>query len=213
MYFKDERALGEAPFEGKRMKGAVSSSLRPGSFDNAVYTRPIGEPQIEASILIKKHNENKWYLYGDCYHPINARFYAWETADLVSGNWTVLGRKAYNVPLNAKHGSVVKLKAKELERLLSHWSEAPEWNRIKPYNFPDSYIRASGQLVTVAPYPLDPYEESQWLLVSGLADASWTSFSLLTHPDKYLKVDANYLRLGGIEDETDQANATFQVCW
>ncbi|MCM3724885.1 glycoside hydrolase family 43 protein [Neobacillus cucumis] len=210
MYFKDERTPAEAPLSGKRMKGAYSSSLEPRSFDLNEYTQPIGEPMIEASIVIKKYGANKWFLYGDCYYPVNGRMFVWETDDLSRGNWTPLDRRDYNPPLNAKHGSVVRVTKSELERLLDYWGSKPLWNRIKSYSSPDCYVRHEQTFAQIAHYPFDSYKSSQWLIVPGLADPDGVSFESLQNRGHYLRNVSYALRLERNDGSDDFKNeATF----
>ncbi|CAN7389067.1 hypothetical protein LJR153_002419 [Paenibacillus sp. LjRoot153] len=123
--FKDERAPDEAPREGKRIKGAAAASLQPGRFNAAVYAKTIGEPMIEGPVIIRALDEDKWYLYGDCYMPVNAKFYAWETADLSNWDWRPMNRREYHLPPNAKHVSIISI-------------GMAEWNRFtQVYNPPE----------------------------------------------------------------------------
>jgi hypothetical protein len=206
MYFKDERTPDEAPTDGKRMKGTYSASLEPRSFDHNQYTRPIGEPMIEASIIIKKYEENKWYLYGDCYYPVNGRMFVWETEDLARGEWTPLNRRDYNPPLNAKHGSVTRITKKELDRLLHHWGDKPQWNRLKSYNSPDCYVRHEKSFAQIAHYPFDSYKSSQWIIVPGLADKAGISFESLQNRGHFLR-NVNYALQLARNDESDDFKA------
>ncbi len=105
--FKDERNPQQAPREGKRIKGASSISLEPGSFNKAVYSKALGEPMIEGPVIIRALDEDKWYLYGDCYQPVNAKYFAWETSELSCWNWRPMNRRSYQLPPNAKHISII----------------------------------------------------------------------------------------------------------
>ena len=210
MYFKDERTPTEASLDGKRMKGTYSASLKPGSFDHQTYTSPIGEPMIEASILIKKYKVEKWYLYGDCYYPVNGRMFVWETTDLSKGTWIPLERREYNPPLNSKHGSVVGVTQRELDRILLAWGTRPDWNRLKSYGSPDSYVRHEHGFARIAHYPFDSYQDSQWRLVSGLADNAGISFESLNNPGQYLRNVDFALQLEPSDgSEKFKAGATF----
>ncbi|MFI0437288.1 AbfB domain-containing protein, partial [Streptomyces eurythermus] len=44
-------------------------------------------------------------------------------------------------------------------------------------------------------YPFDPYTDSQWKLVPGLADPSGVSFQSVSHPTRYLRHYDHQLRL------------------
>lgn len=212
MYFKDERTPEEARSEGKRMKGTYSASLEPRSFDFNVYTPPIGEPMIEASIIVKKYGANKWYLYGDCYYPVNGRMFAWETEDLSRGHWTQLDRRDYNPPLNSKHGSVVKITKNELKRLQDVWGTKPVWNRIKSFSSPDCFVRHEQAFARIAHYPFDSYKTSQWLIVPGLADKAGVSFESLQNRGHFLRNVSSALRLERNDGSNGfKAGATFMA--
>lgn len=210
MYFKDERDPDEPPFEGKRMKVAKSTSLQPGSFDDNVYGEPVGDPMIEGSMIIKDKQEEKWYLYGDNYYPVNGKFYAWETTDLKKADWKPLDRRDYDQPLNAKHASALKVTEEEIEQLIEHWGDRPEWVRIKSWSNPDCYLRHEDGFAKLAAYPFDPFETGLWKAVPGLADPDGVSFESVTHPNHYLKPYRFVLRLEENDgSETFKEEATF----
>ena len=199
LYFKDERNPDEAPFEGKRIKGAVASSLQPGSFNKAVYTRPIGEPMIEGPFVIRSLDEDKWYLYGDCYTPINAKFFVWETSELNSGNWQPMDRRNYQLPPNAKHVSILSVNEAEWSRLIQTY-EPPIWFRIRSYALPDYYLRADDSFAKLAPIPFDPYTSSLWKVTRGLASPDGVSIESVHQPGFYLRSSQFVLRLSKLED-------------
>jgi hypothetical protein len=218
LYYKDERDTSDAREDGMRIKGSRSNSLEPRSFDNHIFTDPIGVPKIEAPMIIKKLNENRWYLYGDSYYPINGKFCAWETEDLDSGNWNPISGRNYNTPLNVKHGSIVKIAQMELDSLIEYWGGTPGWNRLKSYSHPDQFIRIKKDTIELTAYPFDPFIESQWRIIPGLADNNGISFESLRYPDHYLtqsnfqlilqkdigtsqfKEDATFIKVDGLAD-------------
>ncbi|MET9813475.1 MULTISPECIES: glycoside hydrolase family 43 protein [unclassified Streptomyces] len=183
MYFKDSSK--------QTLVGARSATLAPGSWQ--VFSTPVAHGGTEAPILVRSHSTGTWYLWGDTYTP-NGVFYAWQTADLASGTWTPVDQRRYTQPLNSKHGSIAPLTGTQYDNLLAHWG-APAWNRLKSYNHPDRYVRHAGFAGRIDPYPLDPYADSQWKLVPGLADASGVSFQSVNYPDRYLRHYSYALRL------------------
>lgn len=78
--------------------------------------------------------------------------------------------------------------------MVATWGK-PAWNRLKSYNFPDRYWRQVDSLGRIDPYPFDPYTDSQWKLVPGLADSSGVSFQSVTAPIRYLRHAFYQLRL------------------
>jgi hypothetical protein len=197
LYYKNENT-------GK-LFGTRSSSLAPRSFDANTYTGPLGSTTIEAPIVVKKLNENRWFLYGDSYIPVNGEFYASETTNIGSGAWTELNKRNYNQPLNAKHASVVQVTQTELNNLIARWGN-PSWNRLKSYNYPDYYVRHANFAGRIDPYPFDPYRDSQWKLVPGLADASGVSFESVNYPGYYLRHENYALVL-----EQNDGSASFRA--
>lgn len=192
-----------------KLMGTRSSTLTPRSFDANTYAGPVGTTVIEAPIVVKKLDENRWYLYGDSYVPINGEFYAWQTTDIASGTWTALDKKNYTQPLNSKHATVTPITQTELNNLVAAWGN-PTWNRIKSFNFGDYYVRHSAFQGRMDPYPFDPYRDSQWRIVPGLADASGVSFESVNFPGYYLR-HANFNLVLNQSDNTNtfKADATF----
>ena len=180
LYFKD--------WTVSRLRGAWSDSLAPGSFDDGVYTRPLQNGLIEtmeAPLLLKLHDQKRWYLYGDSYRPINNEFYIWQTDDITKAVWKPMDQSQYNMPLCCKHGSIIPITKTEMDRLVAHWGK-PQWNRIKCFSNPDLLIRHSAYKGVVSPYPFDPYTDSMWTLQPGLADAKGVSFEAEAFPGYYL---------------------------
>ncbi|RPF39138.1 glycoside hydrolase family 43 protein [Streptomyces sp. TLI_185] len=192
LYFKGHNSL----------VGARSTSLDPGSF--TVFTSGLA-PQggIEAPILAQA--SGTWYLWGDA----NAVFYAWQTSDLSTGTWTAADRRVYTQPLNSKHATIQPIPQTVYDNMVAKWGK-PAWNRLKSYNFPDRYWRHADYTGRIDPYPFDPYTDSQWKLVPGLADPTGVSFQSVNNPTRYLRHAYYQLRLD-VNDGTTKfvQDATF----
>ncbi|WP_330293453.1 glycoside hydrolase family 43 protein [Streptomyces sp. NBC_00576] len=192
LYFKARNSL----------VGARSTSLDPGSF--RVFTSGLA-PQggIEAPILAQA--SGTWYLWGDA----NGLFYAWQTIDLSTGTWTATDRRIYTQPLNSKHATIQPIPQTVHDNMVAKWGK-PAWNRLKSYNFPDRYWRHADYIGRIDPYPFDPYTDSQWKLVPGLADSSGVSFQSVNNPTRYLRHSYYQLRLDVNDGTTTFAkDATF----
>ncbi|SOD76034.1 Alpha-L-arabinofuranosidase B (ABFB) domain-containing protein [Streptomyces sp. 1222.2] len=186
--------------------GARSTTLNPGSF--TPFSTAASHGGTEAPTVVKSLTSNSWYLWGDTYTP-NGVFYAWQSSDLAAGTWTALDQKLYTQPLNSKHCGIHPITSTEYSNLLTKWG-APAWNRLKSYNFPARYIRHSNYVGRIDEYPFDPFTDSQWKLVPGLADSSGVSFQSVSHPTRYLRHYSYNLRLD-VNDGTSTfaADATF----
>lgn len=191
------------------MMGTRSSTMNPRSFDANTYTSAIGTTIIEAPTVVKKNNENRWYLFGDSYAPINGEIYAWETTNITANAWTPINKRNYNQPLNSKHQTVAPITQTEINNLVAKWGN-PGWNRIQSYNYGDNYIRHSAFQGRIDPYPMDPYTDSQWRMVPGLADSTGVSFQSVSMPTYYLR-HSNYNLVLNANDNTSgfKADATF----
>ncbi|KQV13388.1 alpha-L-arabinofuranosidase [Kitasatospora sp. Root187] len=187
LYYKDSSK--------QALVGAKSASLTPGSF--GIFTTGVAHGGTEAPILVKSQSSNTWYLWGDTYTP-NGVFYAWQTTDLAAGTWTPVDQRTYTQPLNSKHGTIAAISGTEYDNLLAHYGR-PGWNRLKSYNFPDRYVRHANYAGRIDPYPFDPYTDSQWKLVPGLADPAAVSFQSVNFPTRYLRPD-NYQLLLQVND-------------
>ncbi|MGF0169450.1 glycoside hydrolase family 43 protein [Streptomyces sp. Marseille-Q5077] len=189
LYFKRDQTL----------VGARSTSLNPGSF--TVFSTPAAHGGTEAPTVVKSLTSSTWYLWGDTYTP-NGVFYAWQSTDLAAGTWTALDQRLYTQPLNSKHCGIQPITQVQYTNLVSHWG-TPAWNRLKSYNYPARYVRHSGFAGRIDEYPFDPFPDSQWKLVPGLADASGVSFQSVNYPTRYLRHYSYALRL----DESDGTSA------
>ncbi|GAB3649690.1 glycoside hydrolase family 43 protein [Glycomyces tarimensis] len=164
---------------------------------------------IEAPILVKSNAGNAFWLWGDSFVPDNAVFYVWRSSDIDGNSWSALSRRDYDAPISAKHAGIVPITAAERAAMVDRWG-APQWNRLKSYNFPDRYVRHANELARIDPFPMEPPADQQWRLRPGLADPTGASFESVNVPGRYLR-HVNYeLRLAA-NDGTSQfaADATF----
>ncbi|MFI6007420.1 glycoside hydrolase family 43 protein [Streptomyces sp. NPDC051243] len=200
---KDVNGVNYLYYKGRNsLVGARSTSLAPGRFTQ--FTSGLA-PQggIEGPILAEA--SGTWYLWGDA----NALFYTWQTNDLSAGTWTSTDRRVYTQPLNSKHADIKPIPQTVYDNMVAKWGK-PAWNRLKSYNFPDRYWRHVDFLGRIDPYPFDPYTDSQWKLVPGLADPSGVSFQSLNQPTRYLRHSYYQLRLDANDGTTRFAqDATF----
>ncbi|WP_217238159.1 glycoside hydrolase family 43 protein [Streptomyces sp. AC555_RSS877] len=190
----------------QKLVGARSTTLAPGSF--TPFSTPVAHGGTEAPTLVKSLTSSTWYLWGDTYTP-NGVFYVWQSNDLAAGTWTALDQRAYTQPLNSKHCAIETITTTEYNNLVAKWG-SPAWNRLKSYNYPARYVRHANSVGRIDAYPFDPYPDSQWKLVPGLADSAGVSFQSVNYPTRYLRHYSYNLRL----DENDgtstfAADATF----
>jgi alpha-L-arabinofuranosidase B-like protein len=181
LYFKKDQTL----------VGARSGTLDPGSF--TVFGTPVSHGGTEAPILVRSQATGQWFLWGDTYTP-NGVFYAWQSGSLASGTWTALDQRLYTQPVNSKHAGIQPISTTEYDNLLTKWG-APAWNRLKSYNYPARYVRHSDFTARIDEYPFDPYTDSQWKLVPGLADSAGVSFQSVNYPTRHLRHYDYQLRL------------------
>ena len=199
LYFRDDAS--------KSIAGARSSSLAPGSFVR--YTSGIKVSDcIEAPTLVKSLTSSNWWLWGDNYCP-NGRLYAWQGGP-TTANWTRVDDNAYTAPLNSKHNTIATIDSSTYNALLSRYGGTTQWNRLKSWNFPDRYVRHADNVARIDAIPFDPYQDSQWKLVPGLADSAGVSFESINFPGRYLR-HANSDVLLAQNDNTAafRADATF----
>ncbi|MEO5914794.1 MAG: AbfB domain-containing protein [Luteolibacter sp.] len=192
-----------------RLRGTRSATLAPRGFDSTPYTRPLGGTIIEAPLLVKALQGNRWFLYGDSDSPVNGEFYAWQTDDISSDAWKEIDKRDYNTPLNVKHATVIPITRAEMDNLIAHWGR-PKWNRIKSWNFPDCLVRHDNEMASISYYPFDPYQDSQWRIVPGLAGATGISFESVNSPGQYLRAVAEHVMLAKDDGSPGfKAKATF----
>lgn len=194
LYFKDNT--------NGVLLGARSTTLDPGSF--TIFTAPITPGRgVEAPEVVPSiSTPGTYYLWGDTWSP-NGRFFAWQSDDLASGTWTALSDRAYTQPLNSKHAGYTPITATEMSGLLSAWG-SPTWRRIKSYNHPDRFWRHDDSGGRIDSYPFDPYLDSEWTIVPGLADSAGVSFQSVNRPTMYLRRSSDQLVLAA-----DDATTTF----
>nr|QZD57491.1 glycoside hydrolase family 43 protein [Glycomyces sp. TRM65418] len=164
---------------------------------------------IEAPILVKSNSANAFWLWGDSFVPDNAVFYAWRSSDINGGGWTPLDQRDYTAPISSKHAGILPITEAERAALVTRWG-APQWNRLKSYNFPSRFVRHAGGIGRIDPYPMEPPADQQWRLRAGLADASGVSFESVNLPGRFLRHSGYAMRLDA-NDGTSQfaADATF----
>ncbi|MDI5941411.1 MULTISPECIES: glycoside hydrolase family 43 protein [Micromonospora] len=186
--------------------GARSTSLNPGSFVR--YTNGTGGGCIEAPTVVKSLTSSTWWLWGDTFCP-NSVFLAWQ-GDIVAGTWTAVNQRNYTPPLNAKHNSIHPISATDRTNLLNRYGGTTQWNRIKSWTNPGSYVRHANGVGRVDAMPFDPYQDSQWRLVPGLADPAGVSFESVNQPGRYLR-HSNYSMVLAANDNSAifRADATF----
>jgi hypothetical protein len=164
---------------------------------------------IEAPILVKSNSANQFWLWGDSYSPANAVFYAWRSTDIAGNSWTALNQRDYTAPMSSKHAGIVPITEAERAALVTRWG-APQWNRLKSYNFPDRYVRHADNIGRIDPFPMEPPADQQWRLRAGLASAAGVSFESVNYPGRFLRHSGYAIRLDA-NDNTSQfaADATF----
>ena len=57
-----------------------------------------------------------WRLWGDSFSPVNNDYYAWSTTNVGANSWTALNQRDYTPPMNAKHGSIVGITRRRVQR-------------------------------------------------------------------------------------------------
>jgi non-reducing end alpha-L-arabinofuranosidase len=141
---------------------------------------------IEAPILVKSNSGNTFWLWGDSFVPDNAVFYVWQSSNIAGNSWSALDRRAYTAPMSSKHAGIVPITEAERAALVSRWG-APQWNRLKSYNFPDRFVRHAANVGRIDPFPMEPPADQQWRLRPGLADAAGVSFESVNLPGRHLR--------------------------
>lgn len=165
----------------------AKGTLAPRGFEGGTYTRGYAGPGLtEAPIIVRSATSRTWYLWGDVYTPVNGTFMVWSSPDIAQDLWTPLSRRLYTQPINSKHATIQPISAAEYTNLVAAWG-LPRWNRIKSYNFPDRFIRHRDSVARIDAYPLDPFTDSQFVLVPGLADSSAISFRSVTDAGLFLR--------------------------
>ena len=193
LYFKDAVT--------RRLRGARSQTPAPHGFDRDIYTKPIGKNDGQAPLLVKAPQENRWYLYSESE--------AWRTDDITRDTWRQIGRRGFSPPLNSKHATIIPITRTEMDRLIGHW-EKPRWSRLKSYNFPDHVVRHENLYCRISYVSTDPYQDSLWRIVPGLADPGGVSFEAVNFPGHYLRTVAEHVMLSKNDDSPAfRTKATF----
>lgn len=94
-----------------------------GLFDHnfVVVSRRIGSElyqNVEAPIIVKDPHDQRWYLFLDQYSEAPQGYFVLESTDLDSGTWRPTSRREVSIPPATKHGTIIRLKRTEWERLL-----------------------------------------------------------------------------------------------
>ena len=115
MFYKDERVGATTIFY------AQSNDLTKGfgkAYDS-LFISPI--KQIEGPFIVKNNNEDSYYLYVD-YYP-KEKFYVAKFTELGNNaDFIWLDKSEYQLPNDdVRHGSVVAVTAKELERIIDYY--------------------------------------------------------------------------------------------
>ncbi|MCF4122506.1 glycoside hydrolase family 43 protein [Antribacter sp. KLBMP9083] len=164
---------------------------------------------IEAPVLVRSNTSSTVWLWGDSFAPANAVVYGWQTTNVDGNSWSVMNQRAFTPPINAKHVTITPITSAERDALVDRWG-APEWNRLKSYNFPGRYVRHAGNVARIDPFPMDPTADQQWRIVPGLADPAGVSFESVNFPGRYLRHYAYNLRLDPNDGTSAfRADATF----
>ena len=196
LYYQDSAA--------SRLRGSRSSTLVPRAFDANIYAKPPGEIGAGAPLIVKALHEDRWLLYGD-----SGGFRVWQTEDLTTDTWREINGRDYNFPPNARHPTVIPITRTEMDHLIGRWGR-PRWNRLKPWNFPGYFVRHEELQGRISHYPFDPYQDSEWRIVPGLADARCVSFEAANFPGHYLRTVAEHVVLAKDDgSETFRERATF----
>ncbi len=197
LYYRDAVA--------NRLLGSRSASRLPGSFHSNRDLTALGGNHNEAPCIVKDLHDQRWILYGES----NGECRAWQTDDIAKDDWHEIDSCDYNLPLNANHASVIPLTRLEMDHLIDHWGQ-PKWNRLKSYNIPYGLLRHEDWRGRISTYPFDPYQDSQWRIVPGLADPRGVSFEAVNYPGYFLRSVAEHVMLSKDDGSSFyKAKATF----
>ena len=187
---------------------ARSTTGQPNTFTTLTSGLRQGDA-LEAPILVKSNSSNDFWLWGDSFSPANAVFYAWRSTDINGNSWATLNQRDFTAPISSKHGGILPITEAERAALVARWG-APQWNRLKSYNFPDRFVRHADGIGRIDPFPMEPPADQQWRLRPGLADAAGVSFESVNYPGRFLRHFDYAMRLDA-NDNTAQfaADATF----
>ena len=190
--------------------GWKGTSLDPKSFTNNYVPalKPSGA-SIEAPTVIKKIDDNIFWIWGDSYSPVNALFYVYQTDDIATNSWKLMDRRLFEGPPNGKHNTICKVSLQELNDLITKWGN-PKWQRIKSYNLPERFIRHKNSTGVIDVSVVDPMADSKWKIVPGLADNNGISFESVSRPNYYLRHSNSAIVLNSNDNSTTfKSDATF----
>lgn len=114
MLFKDERGNNSDGGGGKHILMAKADSIAAGEF--AQYTGAITEAPVEGPFMFKVIGEEKWYHYYDYFNE--HKFGLSVSTDLASGQWEFLGKSETMPTEDVRHGGVIPVTQKEMNRIL-----------------------------------------------------------------------------------------------
>jgi hypothetical protein len=210
LFFKDETdSSSSVTGSGRDIQIARSSqAMTPGTFtrwDQDYITRGTQQSiqqATEGPFVIKKPDEDRWYLYADFYGD-GGVFGCWTTTDLNTDPslWTKLSSTEYSLPVDVRHANAVRITQAELDALIDYYQSISSISLLRtsylengePYYFAHSMFhgiitfledRSDGQLET----------DFHWRIVPGLADPSdpdLISFAPSNQPGMYVRIDSN----------------------
>ncbi len=114
MFYKDEREGAKTVFYayiGNLLKGI--QKVEDDKFISLIKN-------IEGPFAFKLNGKDKYLLYADNYP--NAKFIVWEFSDIAT-DLRQLEEIEYSLPQHVRHGSVISVTKKELDRLLDYYSD------------------------------------------------------------------------------------------
>ena len=167
---------------------------------------------VEGPILYKFNGQNNWGLMVDQY-ATGGGYLPLLSSDLSStGNFRVLDSSEYSLGTSHKrHGGILNITAAELDRIRSQWPNDPV-SRIQSYYDQTMYVRHYDFDARIDA-DVSPYEDSQWRIVPGLADANgYISFESVNYPGYFLRHYSYDLELAQNDDSSVFAeDATFGI--
>ena len=75
---------------------------------------------VEAPIVVKDPHESRWYLFLDQYSTSPQGYFALESTDLGSGEWSLVPADRVRIAPGTKHGTILRL-------------DRDEWLRLRPF--------------------------------------------------------------------------------
>jgi hypothetical protein len=145
--------------------------------------------QAEGPILHQFNGRNEWGLWVDQYS--SGRGYLPLAVPNPADPRTYRIRNSSEYALGAsrkRHGSILGITQAQYDALRAKWSSNAQ--RLQSYNFPDRYVRHADFDARIDAN-VSPPADSQWRIVTGLADPTGVSFESVNFPGYYLR-HANY---------------------